>query len=258
MNIALCISGHMRNYKNLIDNFYKFQSFLNTIGDTDIFISTWNKKNTNSCWSAAHGDIDVNTALQNVDAKTLSTEFNIPIKYIEVNDYNFLSSEYSPLKYTLFTNHEYNWDSRGIYNNIVHSTKMLFLIYRANFLKSQQEFINNKKYDLVIRTRPDMMYDMTTCTTAIPFNKILDNCLYTVYKPECIGLYDDRFAFGSSDVMNIYSSAFYRISTINDQDIFGDPETVLHFSIKKILKNISIINIPKPGLLVSEKNGRFR
>lgn len=258
MRIALCISGHMRCYKDLIGNLYEFIDFLKTIGNVDIFISTWNQKNTTSSWSAAHGDVEHSTATEYIDQQVLASEFKIPKNHIEINDYIFFNSIYSPLQYNLFTYNQYSWDKRGINNNIVHSTKMLYLIYRCNILKLHQEFINNQKYNLVIRTRPDMMYDIRACSQQIPFKDIENNKIYLMYKPQCLGPYDDRFAFGCSEVMNIYTSAFYRISTINDKNIFGDPETLFYFSIKDLLKNISIVHINKPGLLVSEKTKELR
>lgn len=258
MKIALCISGHMRSYKELIHNFYEFVNYLKTVGNVDVFISTWNQKNTVSSWSAAHGDVENSTITDAIDKRTIASEFNITESNIDINDYQFFDSAYSPLRYNLFSNNEYDWDERGIHNSIVHSTKMLYLIYKCNILKCYQEFVDHQRYDIVIRTRPDMIYDIKVCRENIPFNSVENNHIYLVHKPQCLGPYDDRFAFGTSEVMNLYSSAFYRISATNDKKLFGDPETVFYFAIKDLLQNIKIRHIPRPGLLLSEKTGLLR
>lgn len=253
--IALCISGHTRNYIDLLPEFYTFHRYLSQIGFVDTFIATWDQRNTNFSWSAAHGDIDTSKSSNVITADELISNFRIKDNNITIFNHRFFESQYSPLRYKLFTNNLYNWDSRGIYNNIIHSTKMLFLIYEANLLKCQQEFKNNTKYDIVIRTRPDILYKDNLYKT-IPFNNMLDNYLYLVKKNN--NTYDDRFAFGSSEIMNQYSSAIYRISSIYDQNIFGDPETVFYSSIKSLISLDKIYSICNPGLLVSESTGGFR
>lgn len=255
--IALCISGHMRNYIDLLPKFNEFFNYLSTIGSVDIFIATWDQRNTTSSWSAAHGDVDIQKSKELINAHDIAANFNTYVSNIAIYNYSFFNSIYSPLRYNLLTDKQYNWDPRGIHNDIVHSCKMLFLIYQANILKCQQEFVNNQRYDMVIRTRPDMLYNINMCNN-IPFNNMLDQHLYITFRPGYVGLYDDRFAFGSSKVMDMYSSAFHRIPTTYDQNLFGDPETMLYISIKNLLTNINVVNIARPGLLVSEKTGGLR
>lgn len=245
----------MRNYIDLLTHFNQFRSYLeNNIGSVDIFVATWNQRNTDFSWSAAHGDTGINHH-NSIDANIISKNLNTPTENIIVYNYAFFDSLYSPLRYNLFTNKSYNWDSRGIHNNIIHSAKMLFLIYQANMLKTQQEFVQQKPYDMVIRSRPDMFYEIDRYRN-IPFSSMENQSLYINQKIN--HTYNDRFAFGSSDVMDKYSAALYRMACSYDANIFGDPETLLYHSINNLLQNISIIHINEPGLLMSEITNQLR
>ncbi len=54
MKTAICISGHLRHYKNLKDNFQWFKKALQSFCDVDVFVASWDKQNTLASWSHAH------------------------------------------------------------------------------------------------------------------------------------------------------------------------------------------------------------
>jgi hypothetical protein len=253
MKIAICLSGHMRNYMSLLDNFNELKDFLKSIGDLDIFISTWDKKNGIS-WSSVHGLTSVNNS-EKIDAEQLSEIYKIDKENISINNEDFFSSNYSPIKYNLFSNNTYNWHSLGMNNNIVHSTKQMFTFWNCNLIKLKKEFDNNKKYDIVIKTRPDFKHN----------SENIKNFILNIYEKEYLYLQDNEketleecyipgngylkygldFCIGTSDKVDVFTSAFYRISIANENNIFGAPESVFSKIMYNKLGNVkNVHNLP--------------
>jgi hypothetical protein len=235
----------MRNYndQSISNNFFAFKEHLSHFGEVDIFVASWNYQNTQNCWSASHNlslcdsyKIQIDPILISEHYKSVATK---------IFDYDFYSSDNSPLKYQYFTNNKYNWDERGIYNDIIHSTKMLFLIYEANLLKSVYANMLNITYDWVFRIRPDHLFDLKEIKEYIDLNKLDPDKLYMPGK-------NDRLAFGSNHNMNIYCSSIYRLINIFNNNIFGDPETVLQSCTKQLINIENIVYTPMFGHLLTE------
>jgi len=245
MRIALCLSGHLRTYNSSMvhQSFIDFKNYLSRFGSIDIFIASWNRQNTKNSWSASHNLNDVNTADCIVDSTLIQKHYETENVWLYNYDY-YDDINYSPLKYYYFTNKEYIWDSRGINNEIIHSTKMFYLIYQCNLKKMQYEYNNKFKYDCVFRIRPDHAFDMSQCQQ-INLENIKSDRLY-------IPKHNDRFAYGSSDIMNKYSYSIHHMSHFFQQGIFGDPETIQKSCIESVINPDHIVYIPMCGVLVSD------
>jgi hypothetical protein len=154
-------------------------------------------------------------------------------------DDDFYASDYSPLKYTDITDKTYNWDGKGINNNIVHSTRAFFLTYESNKLKKMNEYKSNTKYDLVFRIRPDM--EFIENINYENFKTIKPN---TLYIPRCIPRLrmNDRFAYGDSDTINKYCSSFFNFASVFNRGIFGDGEEVMWQTHQHLNFNIELID----------------
>ena len=126
MKIAICISGHLRHYKTIKDKYESFISYLRNLGDVDIFVATWNKQNTLNSWSHAHGISNPTTSFITVQPNEVIEHFGA--KKVMIFDYDFYSSDHSPICFKNYTSHLYNWDKRGIGGNVINSSKMFFLI----------------------------------------------------------------------------------------------------------------------------------
>jgi len=259
MRIAFCISGHLRDYKSLTDNFFEFKTFCEKFGTVDTFIATWDKISTKYSWSAAHNlTLHKNTETK-VRYQDISDHYKT--KDVIIFDDEFYSSDRSPLKYQHFTKHQYNWDHRGISNNVIHSTRMFFLIHQANVLKLNKEYSNNIKYDLVIRLRPDMLFHKHLYES-IDFNKILHtNKIFIV--PHSMPhknhiSYCDRFIIGSSNLMDKLSSTMYNLSIPFNRNIFGDPEDVLFHAIHNIIDQDKIEFMQPIENIISENSNFLR
>lgn len=245
MKIAICISGHLRHYQKLKENFEWFKKNLQTISDVDVFVATWDKQNTLVSWSHAHGISNVETAKNTVNLDEVKNFYKTD--FVQLFDYDFYSSDNSPINYKNFTDKPYIWDARGIGGNVINSSKMFFLIYEANKLKKQQEFTNSKKYDLVIRTRPDYEYNNLSAFEELV---IKPNTIFFA-KPYPDSKIDDQFGMGDSDSMDKYSSCILKQSALFHSNLWGDPENILLNSLQGFHK-INFELIPRVGFLGSD------
>lgn len=241
MNIAFCISGHARTYKHLHQNYLDFHSHISKYGNIDVFAALWDTQNTFHSWSAAHGLLDGRTCGEYLNEDEIKKHFHA--SKVVLFPYSFYDSPWSPLCCHKLTSVPYSWDARGISpNGIVHSAKMLFLIFQANMLKSYSEQFTT--YDLVFRLRPDMILNKEVYTR-IDFNNLDFNNLYRFNN-------DDRFAFGSSQIMDKYSSSILQIAHAYNNNIFGDPESVQQTCIEMCVHKDQLKTIEDFGPLLGD------
>lgn len=78
----------------------------------------------------------------------------------------------------------------------------LFHIQRINNLRKEYEIDNNIQYDYIARIRPDFEY-----LTKIDLSILKPNTIFIPYKNDWEG-YNDRFAIGDRNVMEIYMNRF--------------------------------------------------
>jgi hypothetical protein len=254
MKIAFCISGHLRNYKRLKENFYEFKRFIEQFGSIDTFVTTYNNRNTTNSWSVQHGLNETDSHKDTITSDMVKEHYQT--NNIEILDYNFLDSEFSPLKYTNITCKQFHWQinsnignsSYGIHNNIINSTRMFYLIYRCNLQKLYLEYTTNEKYDFVFRMRPDMQFFPQVYGILLRLDQ-LDRT--KIYIPDG-HIWTDQFSYGPSDLMNKYANTFLRISGVHDREIFGDPETVMKEALTSLIKDNEIVRVPKCGYLLAE------
>jgi uridine kinase len=116
----------------------------------------------------------------------------------------------------------------------INQKKMWYKIHILNNLKKQDELINNFKYDIVMRIRPDLLI----LENNIDFEKYSfdDNLIYGNITNN---IFSDELNFGSSNSMNIYSDLFLNFDKYNSNDI-NRPEIFLKLHCEN--KNLQILN----------------
>lgn len=252
MRIAFCISGHLRNFKKLKDNFESFKAYCCQFGQVDTFIATWDKLNTTNCWSNRQGLKFNLEGTESIYVNVNEVKDHYKTEQVVLLDDDFYMSDFSPLKLNTLSMKSFNWDSRAISpNGIVYCTRQFYLVYQANLLKLKEEFKTNKQYDLVFRIRPDFAFNQTVLSCQ--FNKIERNVVYspildTVSNSEII--LKDQFAFGDSHGINVYANVLFRVCDLFNKEIFGDPEKIFTYAIKDF--NLKIIPTVQLGGIVSE------
>ena len=125
---------------------------------------------------------------------------------------------------------------------------MQYSILQANLVKERHRLANNIQYDCVIRARFDISFSRAIECSSYDMSVIhlLDKCI-----PEML---DDRFAFGPTRLMNIYSAAFCLYDQINKirsaKDGIFCGETLLYETLKsngvahRFIPNLQILRVP--------------
>jgi len=87
---------------------------------------------------------------------------------------------------------------------------MWYSMLQANLLKEHNRLEHNVHYDYVIRARFDITY-----TKAVDVQQYDRNIVHTAHRPDLpVEMVDDRFAFASNELMNIYCGGFNMIEWV--------------------------------------------
>lgn len=197
--VAICFSGQMRNWELASKNILKFFSDENT--QVDYFIHTWDT-NTEKIPPYVNNKRDF--------MKVSSKDFD-----------NFLKI-YKPVKYHMskFNQNDWNQSWNQSWDPLFYSFEYSIL------LKKQYELENNFIYDIVIKARPDVIYNpihnfsfSTNYNTSSCFTCTPINMFHGEFNMQC---FDDVMFFGSSKVMDIMAGLYKYYKVKNKQDIIDD------------------------------------
>src|SRR5579885_2523691 len=190
MKIAVCLSGHLRKFE---ETFPLLQKHLLNHYDCDIFLHTWDKMGYVSRYKG--------------DARSDET-----LKYIEA-----VQALYKPKKIVVESSSfveelkrqgdEYAPHLRNEPKHVGHMASMFYKIYACNELKNKYVRETGTKYNWVIRCRPDLLFHNKI---DIPSEKSPGK----IWMPKALSSpdwYNDQFAIGSPDDMDLYSSVFFDI-----------------------------------------------
>ncbi len=248
MKIAFCLSGHLRTYERCLESFNQFKSYVNNFGDIDIFISTWEEESNPR--DSLHQNIS--DSVKSIDILKIKEQYN-PI-LIGIHSYrqieNYLKNNFFKPKY--------NFDSFGpTYSklNIPHHMRGYYLLYQVSMLKESIELINNFKYDLIFRIRPDFKFNQDIYSK-IDFSKFEKNIFYAfMYRYNDV---DDQFGFGDSRCFSKYCKTFFHLDKIgktweNAYDVprtssYGHPEMITYFN--SIIEEFDFLPIPRFGEII--------
>lgn len=218
MRVALCLSGHTRNYT------YNYPNLVINPNNVtvDTFISTvWQSglpdKNTPE-YVSYHSQKYSNTT--QIDIHDILKKYN-PKLYQIYDDYNTIEQlvKFEKAK----TKHN---------ANLSHIGMMFYRIYNANQLKKQFEQRYNFEYDYVIRSR----FDLKINDIQIDINKIH---LFTDTVYTC-----DLFFAANSEYMNMICSIYtwFISQDVDTLQQFDNAEHILHYYIDSLNNNFSINN----------------
>jgi hypothetical protein len=201
MKIAICISGEMRLFNNqkLIDSFNKFKGSIPF--DIDVFVSTW------SHIGFSYNTKRISPLLRRDDIHNMRNDivelFN-PVS-LEIENYDDWLDDNSNMT-SIMSNSLIGGES-------VTSPPQLYKIYKCNELKKKYEIENNFKYDVVIRTRPDLLYLSDLDLSDINSINHINFGINGSYYPNRI--FDIFFYSNSENMDKICSSWLSIISDIN-------------------------------------------
>jgi hypothetical protein len=218
MKTCLLISGLPRQVKTCFNNINECLILPN---NADVFIHSW----------IDDEDEVIDYINQNFKPKDFKYEKQLKI----YNDYLDLS--------LMLSTHAWAYD-RNRFIDMLYSS--WYSALQVNLLKEKYRLSNNFNYDYVIRARFDITYNRPIIVSEYNPNLLNVNIRHHL-PPEMI---DDRFAFASNDIMNLYYSGFtlfehlYKIRKNIDNIFCGETivyETMKHFNITQNIINDLII-----------------
>lgn len=220
MRIALCISGHLRNYIKITDIFSKnILKPLKRMGDVDVFLSTWDTYNPVSSWAAQKYHPEL--CSKKVDVREMIDIYN-PKSYL-VENYEKIKNKF------LLKNFSDKLPPVGAlyyYEGILTTIPMWWRIYCCNMLKTKEEDQNNFKYDIVVRARPDWYSKTEFRFEKAPIKGV-------IYLPNVTeDLAGDYFALGDSEAMDKYSNLFFYLNEVLSNNFDFGGERMLRFYLK--------------------------
>ncbi len=188
MKIGIVLFGHLRSYRKTHSSFIELKKILEKDGQVDVFCHTWDiEESVTPKWWKEHkpGGPPPGTVNE---------------KEIE--------EKYSPVRYTIESSIQFDGSGYEVNTSIPLPgiLSMLYTQQRSFELLKQYEAEKDFRYDVIIKTRYDLLYEI-----APAFNDIIQDCLTNkkVYLPpshpyELTGAYSDIFAAGSRDEMETY------------------------------------------------------
>lgn len=219
MKVAVLLQGEPR----FCAEFDYFLENLSEYDSVDYFVCTWKQSNADASTLGSHGHKLVAPAWQNIDHNWAVEKFKelLPaghkLVHLDLIDQNTIQKEPITSNAAVETSQPNVW-------------KMFYSLFEVNKAKSKYENDNGFKYDLVIRTRPDVALnekinlrsikeylDARPNTIQIPQNK---RCGYGVYI--C-----DLFGIGSSSNIDIYCNLYNEALEHHERGVIFHPETML-------------------------------
>lgn len=131
--------------------------------------------------------------------------------------------------------------------------KMYCAIERVDALRRATEHERRDRYDLVIRSRPDLLLDAAIDLRRLV--RVAEDFLILPRNGHWRGGLSDQFAIGSSLNMSIYSSLFSRLSAYVESGIVAHPETLLRHHCRA--QNLPFLLADTQTVLMSDGNARL-
>lgn len=207
MKIALLLSGEIRNsihlYKHLKEN-------LLDLYDIDIFMSIWK-------------DDGINEVVQMFK----------PVS-IDIEDYDM---GYNKLWKSIVSPYEHKLEQNA---NLLSCMSMWYKTFKVNLLRLQYEQLMGVKYDLVIKSRPDLKLEEPVILH-IP----KENTMYIPKGWDWSGGVNDLCAYGNSDMINKYCNLYHFYEDlVKSIDKKINPEIILEY----YLKTLGNLNVVRPSI----------
>lgn len=188
MKIGLVMFGHLRSYRNTFGSFELLRNTLLELGEVDVFCHTWDiEESITGSWWKEHS----------MDSPPPPT----------VDEKEF-SSRYVPLRFVIEPSRQFDDSGFRIKSNIPVAglLSMLYSQQHALELLLNYELNAGFKYDLIIKTRYDVLYEvgptfLEEVRTIYRENKL---CLPSSNPYELLGSYSDIFAIGRRSPMMEY------------------------------------------------------
>jgi len=188
MKVGLVLFGHLRSFRSTHDSYKNLLNTLQKLGDVDVFCHTWDiEESVTASWWKEHkpGDIPPST----VDVKSIE-------------------NSYKPARYFIEPSRQFDDSGYNIKSSIPVAgiLSMLHSQLQAFRLLEQYSKETGISYDVVIKARYDLLYEIAPSFSGIVKECVTNNCLYlpTSNPYELSGSFSDVFVLGSGKLINEY------------------------------------------------------
>jgi hypothetical protein len=201
MKIGLVLFGHLRSFRSTHGSFEQFIKILQLSGDVDVFCHTWDiEESVTASWWKEHKQGDIPPATVNA---------------------NEIQEKYKPVRYSIERSRQFDDSGYKIKSSIPLAgiLSMLHSQQQAFELLQQYSIENNITYDVVIKSRYDLLYEIAPSFSNIINECITNNCLYlpTSNPYELGGSFSDVFVLGPAKLVSEYFSFVTNFRTAVDQ-----------------------------------------
>jgi hypothetical protein len=190
MRIGLVLFGHLRSFRSTHDSFQQFLKALQQSGDVDVFCHTWDiEESITASWWKEHQPGDV--PLATVDAKEIE-------------------ERYKPVRYLIEPSRQFDVSGYDVRSGIPVAgiLSMLHSQWQAFQLLKQYSKEKNVQYDVIIKSRYDLLYEIAPGFSNTINDAVTNNCLYlpTSNPYELGGSFSDVFVLGPVKLVGEYFS----------------------------------------------------
>lgn len=235
MNIALCLTGHVRTYDNCKDSLFK--CIINEYMP-DVFIQTWDEMGhgLNGRPSDNKNEETVKKILQNSSHGNSSVEFkrgmgsvtmdifeNLYPKKLIIENYDVVEPHILQLSSQVTNKYSYDYPP-----NFISAQRQSMCCFELLELYEQE---NDIQYDIVIKSRFDILYNSITLN--------LNTDKLHVPNSQSYGIFSDIFGYSNKILMKKYLSFFNKIPEYIKENMFFNPHHALREHINK--ENVEFI-----------------
>lgn len=230
MKIAICFSGHLRNF--LENELSQLKTNLDTIiasgHEVDCFFSVWDIFNTTTA--------NPNSFEQpiHVTSDMLQNALNgLNIKSIEIENFESLKHMFYLRNFHPTVEKEVDPPHILSPDGILYSTPMFYKIYKCNLLKKNYELEHGIQYDVVVRYRSNIQLLNPLHVTDVNTGTIHNSGNFNPH-PRALGytheslMTQDMFFYGSSETMDIVCDLFNNLSRVITNHGATGPERILY------------------------------
>ena len=188
MKIGLILFGHLRSYRQTLASFNKLKETLQESGQVDIFCHTWNiEESVTASWWKEHKPDDPPPAT--------------------VHDEQ-IENSYNPAKYIIEPSRKFDDSGYNIQSSIpiAGTMSMLHSQYEAYRLLKEYESRKGIQYDVIVKTRYDLLYEIAPGFSDVTNYCAIDQHLYLPSSNpyELLGSGSDVFAIGDRKSIEKY------------------------------------------------------
>lgn len=188
MRIGVVLFGHLRSYKHTYSSFEKLKSTLSREGELDIFCHTWDiEESVSAAWWKDH-------KADNPPPASVNKEEII--------------SKFSPVLYEIEPSKQFEEPSFPV-KSLIPLAGMVSMLYsqtKSFELLKAYEQRTGKKYDVIIKSRYDILYDIDPRVTSLLTEAVKKNMVYLPSSNpyELAGAFSDVLAICSRQQADIY------------------------------------------------------